>query len=346
MAVVEEFFGKSPEGQEAKMFTLSNEKGMKVCVTDIGASLARIWVPDAQGNIADVVLGMEKAEDYWTNESIAGIVVGPHANRIANASFELDGVTYQLDPNENGNNLHSHFQKGYQKRIWNSSVGENSVTFSLEDEDGCMGFPGNKKIQVTYSLNEENELRLHYCGTSDKRTVLNLTNHAYFNLDGHESGSMEEHELWIGASCYTPVAAKSIPTGEIASVKGTPMDFTEMKKVGLEINADFEQLKITGGYDHNWVVDDWDETLRHIATVKGPKSGRIMKVYTTLPGVQFYAGNFISQMKAKDGANYDKRHGLCLETQYFPDTVHHDNFPSCIFGGDKEYDSVTVFRFE
>lgn len=346
MAVVKEFFGKSPEGQKIEMFTLSNDRGMKVCVTNLGAALAKILVPDAQGSFADVVLGMENVEQYYWDASIAGIVVGPHANRIANASFELDGVTYQLDPNENGNNLHSHFQKGYQKQIWDASIEESSVTFSLEDYDGNMGFPGNKRVQVTYSLNDDNELRLHYHGTSDKRTILNLTNHVYFNLDGHKSGTIEDHELWLGASCYTPVAAKSIPTGEITSVKGTPMDFTEGKRIGLEINADTEQLQITGGYDHNWVIDGWDGTLRHFATLKAPKSGRIMKAYTTLPGVQLYTGNFISQMKAKEGADYDKRHGLCLETQYFPDTVHHDNFPSCVFGEGRDYDSVTVFRFE
>lgn len=346
MAVLEEIFGKGPEGQDVMMYTLSNEKGMKVCVTNLGASLAKVLVPDAKGAVADVVLGMETVEQYYTDASIAGMVVGPHANRIANASFELDGVNYEIDPNENGNNLHSHFEKGYQKRIWDASVSENSVTFTVEDEDGCMGFPGNKKIQVTYSLDENNELRLHYHGSSDKNTILNLTNHAYFNMDGHETGSVEEHELWMGASNYTPVAGGSIPTGEIVPVEGTPMDFTQMKKVGLDINADFEQLKITGGYDHNWVIDGWDETLRHFATVKGPKSGRVMKVYTTLPGVQFYTGNFISQMQAKDGAQYDKRYGLCLETQYFPDSIHHVNFPSCVFGEGKEYDSITVFRFE
>lgn len=346
MAVVRELFGKSPEGRQIEMFTLSNDKGMKACVTNLGAALARLLVPDAQGNLADVVLGMENVEQYYWCESIAGYVVGPHANRIANASFELDGVTCQLEPNEKGNNLHSHFKKGYQKQIWDVSIEENSVTFSLEDFDGNMGFPGNKKLQVTYSLNDDNELRLHYHGISDKKTILNLTNHAYFNLDGHGSGSIEDHELWLGASCYTPVAAKSIPTGEIASVKGTPMDFTETKRIGLEINADTEQLQITGGYDHNWVIDGWDGTLRHFATLKAPKSGRLMKVYTTLPGVQFYTGNYIARMKAKEGADYDKRYGLCLETQYFPDTVHHDNFPSCVFGEGKDYDSVTVFRFE
>ena len=221
------------------------------------------------------------------------------------------------------------------------------VTFTLEDTDGNMGFPCNKKVEVTYSLNEENELKLAYRANSDKKTVLNLTNHTYFNLDGHDSGSIEEHEMEIKASNYTPVVAGAIPTGEIAAVQGTPMDLTVAKRVGAEIDADFEQLDLTGGYDHNWVIDGWNGELQHFATVKAPHSGRVMKAYTTLPGVQFYAGNFVDEQEGKGGVVYNKRHGLCLETQYYPDTIHHDNFPSCVFGGENgEYISVTVYAFE
>ena len=201
-----------------------------------------------------------------------------------------------------------------------------------------------------YSLSEENELTLHYHASSDKKTIINLTNHSYFNLDGHGAGSIEEHELWLRASHFTPVAAGSIPTGEIRAVAGTPMDFTQPKKIGRDIREDYEQLLLTGGYDHNFVIDGWndDGTLRHIATVKGPKSGRVMKAYTTLPGVQFYAGNFIDVQPGKDGVTYGNRCGFALETQYFPDTIHHENFPSYVFGGEngREYDSVTVYKFE
>ena len=248
--------------------------------------------------------------------------------------------------NDGPNNLHSDFEKGYHKAIWDAKVGENSVCFSLEDTDGNMGFPGNKKVQITYTLDEKNGLELHYHGISDKKTVLNFTNHTYFNLNGHDSGSIEGHELTLNCSRYTPVVAGAIPTGELAPVAGTFMDFTKAKVVGKEINEPWEQLLLTKGYDHNWVIDGADGTLRHIATLKGEKSGRVMKAYTTLPGVQFYAGNCIAPQKGKDGVMYGPRMGLCLETQYYPDTVHQPEFPSCIFGPDREYDSVTVYRFE
>lgn len=348
MAVEKSVFGKGLNGEEIMLYTIKNSKGMQACVTNLGAVLVRLIVPDSQGNGADVVLGFERAEDYFGNPSFFGAVIGPSANRIGGAAFSLDGADYALDVNDGPNNLHSHKEKGYHKKLWSAQVSQNSVTFSLEDADGNMGFPGRKKVQVTYSLDEDNALTLHYHGSSDKRTILNLTNHTYFNLDGHDSGSIEAHTLWLNASRYTPVVQGSIPTGEIAAVAGTPMDFTEEKTVGQDINADFEQLKLTGGFDHNWVLDGWDGTLRLFAVVKGPKSGRVMKAYTTLPGVQFYAGNFIDPQRGKEGASYGKRSGLCLETQYFPDSVHHPQFPSCIFGGEngQDYDSVTVYRFE
>lgn len=351
MAVEKSLFGTSPEGREIVLYTISNTKGMKASVTNLGAILVKLEVPDKEGKAEDVVLGFDKAEDYYGNPSFFGTVIGPSANRIKGAAFTLDGVEYQLDANDGANNLHSHKQQGYHKRIWDTQVCGNSVTFSIEDA-ATMGFPGNKKLQVTYSLNEENELTLHYHGSSDQRTILNPTNHTYFNLEGAGNGIIEDHELWIGASHYTPVVAGSIPTGEIAPVEGTPMDFTKSKRVGLEIRDDFEQLELSGGYDHNFVIDGWDGTLKHVATVKAPKSGRILKAYTTLPGVQFYAGNFVGPEVGKEGITYENRSGLCLETQYFPDSIHHDNFPSCVFGGPegaadtREYDSVTVYRFE
>lgn len=348
MAVTKSLFGKSPEGKEISLYTLSNSKGMKAAVTDLGAILVRVLVPDATGKVDDLVLGFDDGESYYGNGSFFGTVIGPCANRTGGAEYTLDGVTYQLDKNDGANNLHTHKQLGFHKRLWDAEIGENSVTFSLEDEDGHLGFPGNKKVSVTYSLSEENELTLHYHASSDKKTIINLTNHSYFNLDGHGAGSIEEHELLLRASHFTPVAAGSIPTGEIRAVAGTPMDFTQPKKIGRDIRDDYEQLLLTGGYDHNFVIDDWDGTLRHIATVKGPKSGRVLKTYTTLPGVQFYAGNFIGVQPGKDGVTYGNRCGFALETQYFPDTIHHENFPSYVFGGEngREYDSITVYKFE
>lgn len=345
VTVEQTVFGTYFDGTKVRLFTLTNKNGMSISLSNLGAALVKALVPDKNGVISDVVLGFDKAEDYLDNPSFFGVVIGPSANRIAGAAFEIDGHTYRLDSNDGENNLHSHKAQGYHKRIWTAEAKDNSVTFTLEDE-GSMGFPGDKRVSVVYTLTEENELKIHYHGISDRNTILNLTNHTYFNLDGHDSGRMEDHELWLGASCYTPVVEGAIPDGEIAPVTGTPMDFTTPKKVGRDINADFEQLELTGGYDHNWVIDDWDGSLRHIATVKAPASGRVMKAYTTLPGVQFYAGNFIGEQKGKDGADYGPRMGLCLETQYFPDSIHHSDFPSCVFGEGREYDSETVYQFE
>ncbi len=353
MSVNVSTFGTYTDGSEIKLYTITNSKGMQVAVTDLGATLVSVVVPDKQGQLKDVVLGFDKAEDYlgedrMGNDSFFGVVVGPSANRIAGASFEIEGVTYNLDINDNENNLHSHKQFGWHKRLWEAQVEDSRVTFFIQDEDGALGFPGDKAMSVTYTLSEENALSLHYHGTSDKKTIMNPTNHSYFNLEGHDSGSamMEAQELWLGASKYTPGSAKLIPTGEIAAVAGTPMDFTTLKKVGQDIEADFEQLVNAGGYDHNWVIDGWDGTLRHFATLKAPVSGIEMKAYTTLPGVQFYAGNFVIDQVGKGGAKYARRGGLCLETQYFPDSIHNASFPGCVFGGDAEYDSITVYQFK
>ncbi|MGN0168942.1 MAG: aldose epimerase family protein [Acetatifactor sp.] len=345
MGVSKSVFGEYPDGRDIMLYTIANNNGMQAAVTNLGAVLVKLIVPDGSGKAEDVVLGFDRGEDYLENSSFFGAVIGPSANRIAGAAFAIDGVTYQLDVNDGPNNLHSHKEKGYHKQLWKAKENDNSVTFSLEDADGSMGFPGNKRISVTYTLDDNNTLRLHYHAVSDRKTVLNLTNHSYFNLDGHDSGRVEEHELWLGASTYTPAAPGSIPTGEIAPVKGTPMDFTSSKKVGQDIESGFSQLQMAGGYDHNWIIDGWDGTLRHFATVKGAKSGRVMEAYTTLPGFQFYAGNFISEQKGKGGAVYGPRRGLCLETQYYPNSANQPEFPSCIFGEGKEYDSVTEYRF-
>lgn len=346
MSITKRNFGTDQQGREVTLYTLENANGMKAEVTDLGAILVNLYVPDKDGRLEDVVLGFDSAAGYLKNGSFFGATVGPSANRIGGASFTIDGTTYQLDVNDGPNNLHSHMEKGYHKQLWEAQTGENSVTFTITDTDGNMGFPGNKVLQVTYTLDEENGLTLHYHGTSDKKTILNPTNHTYFNLNGHKSGNIEGHELQLLASHYTPVVEGAIPTGEIAAVAGTVMDFTQPKAVGRDIRADFRQLLLTQGYDHNWVVDGWDGELRKIAVVTAPESGRRMVTYSTLPGVQFYAGNCISPEPGKDGAFYDKRSGLCLETQYYPDSIHQPEFPSCVFGEGRDYEATTVYRFE
>lgn len=344
--IEQKLFGQTPDGKNATLYTISNENGMKASVTDYGAILVNLWVPDRNGTLDDVVLGYDSLKEYTKNPHFYGAVIGPSANRIAGATFQVDGVTYHLDINERNNNLHSHKELGYHKRLWETRTYGNCVEFTLTDEDGSMGFPGNKQLQVTYTLDKDNGLEIHYHGKSDRNTVLNFTNHSYFNLNGHQSGEVSDHKLFLKASQYTPIAADSIPTGELAQVTGTPMDFTQPYPIGMRIDAEFEQLKLTGGYDHNWVIDNWNGEPQHFATVWDPSSKRVMKVFTTLPGVQLYVGDFKEGSKGKEGAVYKNRCSFCLETQYFPNSVNQPNFPSCIFGPDQDYDSVTIYRFE
>ncbi len=345
MYMKKELFGKTKSGIEVYRYWLENSKGMKAGVINYGAILVNLFVPDKDGDFADVVLGFDTLEPYFDNGSFFGAVIGPNANRVGGASFMLHGRRYQLDVNDSQNNLHSHRDLGYHKRVWEATEEESSIRFILEDQDGSMGFPGNKKIQVTYHLTEDNELKIAYEGVSDKDTIINLTNHTYFNLSGHDKGQIYDHVLELKASAYTPVTSSLIPTGEIASVKGTPFDFLKAKRIGDEIDKDDEQLKIAGGYDHNWVIDGEIGVIRQFATVTDPVSERCLKAYTDLPGVQFYAGNFIGRQTGKGGTVYDVRSGLCLETQYFPDTANKPAFPQAVFGPDKSYKSMTIYQF-
>ncbi len=345
MAVTKELFGTTKTGESIYRYFITNSKGMQAGVINYGAILVNLMVPDKDGNIADVVLGYDKLEDYYENGSFFGATIGPNANRIGGAKFEIDGQSFQLDVNDGPNNLHSHKDLGYHKMVWDVVEGEDSVTFTLKDEDGNMGFPGNKTVSVTYTVTEENELKLHYVGDSDKKTILNLTNHTYFNLAGHDAGSILGHKLQLLCSGYTPVVFGAIPTGEIGAVEGTPFDFLAGKKIGDEIEADNEQLKLVQGYDHNWVIDGADGTLKEFATVSEETTGRVMKVFTDLPGVQFYAGNCITDTVGKSGVLYTKRTGFCLETQYYPDTANKPQFPSAVFGPDRKYETVTVYQF-
>lgn len=345
MGVVKEKFGTARNGKDVYAFTLSNANGVQAKIINFGAILVSLLVPDKDGKVEDVVLGYDSLEEYYGNGSFFGATIGPSANRIGGASFEISGKTYRIDVNDGPNNLHSHMENGYHKQVWDAVEGDNSVTLTLEAKDGEMGFPGNKKITMVYSLSEDNALKLAYHVSADADTIVNLTNHTYFNLAGHKAGKIEDHLLQLHAGNYTPVVPGAIPTGEIQPVTGTPMDFTKMKPIGQDINADFEQLKLTLGYDHNFVIDGADGSLKEIAVAEDPKSGRKMKVFTTLPGVQFYAGNCIGEDTGKDHTPYGPRKGFCLETQYYPDNIHHPNFPQSVFGPGKDYESVTVYQF-
>lgn len=345
MGVVKEKFGTARNGKEVYAFTISNANGMQAKIINFGAILVSLLVPDKDGKPEDVVLGYDSLEEYYGNGSFFGATIGPSANRIGGASFEINGKAYQIDVNDGPNNLHSHMENGYHKQVWDAVEGDNSVTLTLEGKDGEMGFPGNKKITMVYSLSEDNALKLAYHVSADADTIVNLTNHTYFNLAGHKAGKIEDHLLQLHAGDYTPVVPGAIPTGEIQPVAGTPMDFTKAKAIGQDINADFEQLKLTLGYDHNFVIDGADGSLKEIAVAEDPKSGRKMKVFTTLPGVQFYAGNCIGEDTGKDNTPYGPRKGFCLETQYYPDNIHHPNFPQSVFGPGRDYESVTVYQF-
>lgn len=341
-------FGKAKDGRAASLYTLTNKNGMQVCVSDHGATLVAVRVPDADGKRTDVVLGYDRAEDYWKNTCFFGAVIGRNGNRIGGAAFELNGKTYTLEDNENGNNLHSG-NEGFDKRIWDAEylADQNALRFTLVSPDGDEGFPGNMTASVTYTLTEDNAVRLHYQAKADADTLVNMTNHAYFNLGGHDRpGTIEDHVLWIDADAVTATDAASIPTGEIRPVAGTAFDFRVPKAVGKEIGTDDVLLKMAGGYDHNHVLNHQGEGLRKVAEVSLPEKNRRMEVFTDLPGVQFYAGNFITDgMKGKDGVVYEKRRGLCLETQVYPDAPHHENFPSSVLRAGEVYDTTTVYRF-
>lgn len=343
MSVTISDFGKTKEGKTINLYTIENG-GMKAKVTNFGAILVSLCLPNINGGCDDIVLGFDNGEDYYNNGSFFGATVGRSANRIANAKFEIDGKTYQLKVNDNANNLHSDYDIGYHKQYWDAEVFENAVKFSRKSPDMEMGFPGNLDISVTYTLTENHELKLHYEGISDKKTLINMTNHTYFNLYGHDHGDIKDTLLKINADRFTPVVAGAIPTGELASVKGTPMDFTEFKAIGKEIDTDWEQLNLVQGYDHNYVLNDYTGKMREIAVAKA--CGRTMSVYTDLPGVQFYAGNNISPIKGKNGAKYDVRYAFCLETQYFPNSVNQEGFESPIFDAGEKYDTETIYKFD
>ncbi len=349
MGVSVRTFGQLSTGEEVKIYRLSTESGAYAEVIDYGAILVTLFVKDKEGNLRDVVLGYDNVRSYEENPCFFGAVIGRNGNRIANAKFEISGKEYLLNSNENENNLHSG-PDGFEKKLWKAKEliqEENAVIFERESKDGENGFPGNMTVTVKYSFNEEQHLVISYGGVSDQDTIANFTNHSYFNLDGEGAGSILDQKLQILADLYTPVVdSHAIPTGEYASVKGTPMDYTDYKSIGQDIQADFEQLHFTGGFDHNYVIKDYTSGMqRVIANAFSEKSGIAMTVRSDCPCVQLYAGNFIGEQAGKNGHTYHNRDGFCLETQVEPNAANQENFHSPILKRGETYSSETSYSF-
>jgi aldose 1-epimerase len=339
-------FGTMPDGTAIELFTLANSHGVEVRVMTLGATIVSVKAPDRTGRVEDVVLGFDTLEPYLTKSRFFGTVVGRYGNRIANGRFMLDGRTFQLATNNGANHLHGG-NRGFDKVAWKGERVERDgavgVLLTYVSRDGEEGYPGTLHASVTYTLTEENTLNVRYEATTDKATPINLTNHSYFNLAGRSGGDILRHQLALNADRYTPVDATLIPTGELAAVEGTPFDFRRPTAIGARIDGDHEQLRRGNGYDHNFVLNDGSTWPRlHLAArVVEPSTGRTLTVNTTEPGVQFYAGNNLDQ--ALNG--YGRRAGFCLETQHFPDSPNHANFPSAILRPGTTYHSATAFVF-
>ncbi len=344
-----EVFGKTAGGQPVELYTLTNRNGVETRIITYGGVLVSLKVPDRTGNLDDVVLGFDQLERYLNDTKYIGALIGRHANRIAKGRFMLNGVEYKLATNNNENHLHGGV-KGFDKVVWKARPvkvrGGAGVELSYLSRDGEEGYPGNLKARVVYTLTDRNELKIDYYLTTDRDTIANLTQHSYFNLAGHGNGDILGHQLKINAGSFTPTGAASIPTGELRSVKGTPFDFTQMTAIGARIEQAEEQLKFGSGYDHNFVINGRAGRLRQAAEVFEPTTGRVMEVWTTEPGMQLYTGNFLdgSQM-GKGGKTYQRRSAFCLETQHFPDSPNHAQFPSTVLRKGGRLQTTTIYRF-
>ncbi len=333
------------DGNSTHLFTLKNKNGMVVTLTNYGAKIVSVYAPDRSGNFADVVLGFKNIAEYQKYSASHGAVVGPFANRIANAKFTIDGVEYQLPANNGKHTLHAGPSSWY-KKVWDSQKNNNSVIFSLKSPDGEFGFPGNKTAKVTYTLTDANELKIDYEVTTDKACHINVTNHSYFNLRGEGNGDILNHQVVINADKSTPVDMFMIPTGEIADIRGTELDFTTPHTIGERIDAENPQLKFALGYDFNYVINKNANELALAASAFEPESGRLMEVFTTEPGVQFYTGNHLRGFETgKSGVPYTKRTGFCLETQHFPDSPNQPQFPSTLVKPGEVFKSTTIYKF-
>jgi len=344
MSITKETFGKMPDGQEITLYTLTNPNGIKAKIMNYGATLVSLETPDRDGKVTDITLGFDTLDGYLTEHPYFGVIVGRYANRIGKGRFMLDGVEYKLATNNGPNHLHGGI-KGFDKVVWKvDDVKANddtaAVKLSYLSKNGEEGYPGNLTCSVIYTLTKDNKLRIDYEAKTDKTTVVNMTNHAYWNLAGQGSGDILGHELMLNADKYTPVDEGLIPTGEIKDVKDSPMDFTKPMTIGSRID------QVTGGYDHNYVLNSGGGKLALAARVYEPTTGRVMEIYTTEPGIQFYSGNFLDgSITGKSGKVYKKHYGFCLETQHFPDSPNKPKFPSVVLKPGEKYTTVTVHKF-
>jgi aldose 1-epimerase len=343
-------FGTMSDGQHVQLYKLTNKNGMEVEISNFGGVVQSLKVPDKNGKFDDVVLGYDKLEGYVTDKSSFGALIGRYGNRIAHGKFTLDGHSYTLATNNGENHLHGGVV-GFNKKVWTAKEApgakSQSLTLNYLSKDGEEGYPGNLNVTVIYTLTDNNELKIQYDATTDKNTIVNLTNHSYFNLSGQDAGEILGHELTLHADKFTPVGPTLIPTGELREVKGTPFDFTKSTAIGARIGQSDEQLKFGNGYDHNWVLNGGiTRNPRLAAEVYDAKSGRVMDVLTTEPGVQFYTGNFLDgTVHGKGGHVYNFRNGLCLETQHYPDSPNHPDFPTTELKPGQKYHTITIYKF-
>ncbi len=347
--ITKESFGKLKDGKEVSVFTLVNAKGFKARITNYGAKIVSIEVPDRNGKVADVTIGYKNAEAYEAGDHYFGAIVGRYANRIAKAKFTLDGVEYKLAVNNGANSLHGG-PTGFHSQLWNAEIIKKdnypALKLTYHSADMHEGYPGNMDVTVTYTWSNDNALKIDYEATSDKNTVCNLTNHVYFNLKGEGNGDILDHEVMINADKFTPVDSTLIPTGELRPVKGTPFDFLTATVVGKRIGEKYDQLILGNGYDHNFVLNTKNAVSVLAASAYEPKSGRMVEFYTTEPGVQFYTGNFLTgDQIGKSGKPYKFRNGLCFEAQKFPDSPNHPAFPTCELKKGDKYAQTTIYKF-
>jgi aldose 1-epimerase len=344
-----QLFGKTADGTEVYLYTLTNKNGMEAGIMNFGGTLVSLKVPDRNSKLADIVLGYDTLAEYVSGGSYFGATVGRYGNRIAHAKFTLDGVEHILAKNDGDNSLHGG-TVGFNKVAWTAkeipTKDGSALQLNYLSKDGEEGYPGNLSVQVVYTLTDNNELQIDYSASTDKDTVLNLTHHSYFNLKGQGDGDILDHRLTLNAGRFTPVDSGLIPTGELRSVKGTPFDFTAPVAIGARINNDDEQLKLGKGYDHNWVLNrKAGDAISLAARVEETTTGRVMEVWTTEPGIQFYTGNFLDGKPGKGGKPYNFRYALCLETQHFPDSPNHPAFPTTELKPGQHFHSKTIYKF-